>query len=265
MISVYDNTFILVYSIAVAFLLGAAIGSFLNCAAYRICEGQSFIKGRSHCTSCGHELSFFDLIPVFSFIFLRGRCRYCKSKLSPRYLITELIFAALTVGCLLRFDLTLLCLRNYIFLCCLFCLTLTDLKSYIIPNGCIIISAAAWLLYLPFSGMGWKDILFSVIASVVYGGGILLISLLLDKLLKKESMGGGDIKLFAVVGLYFGLVGTLFAVIIACVLGLIFAAVIKKKSKEGKKPFPFGPAIAVSSVIMMFVGQSITNWYLGLF
>lgn len=262
MVSIYGNTFIMIYSAAVCFILGAVMGSFLNCAAYRTAHGQSFIKGRSHCTSCGHELSVKDLFPIFSYIFLRGKCRYCGAKVSVRYPLTELFFALLTVGCLFRFDLTLLCLRNYIFICCLFYITLTDIESCIIPNGALIISVVAWALYLPFSGYGWLDILLYVVAAVAYGGTILLISLILDKVLKKESMGGGDIKLFAVCGLYFGLVGMLFTVIFACVIGLITAPILKRVKKE--KQFPFGPSIAISSCLMLFIGQLFVSWYMGL-
>ena len=262
MVSIYGDTIILIYSACICFILGAVMGSFLNCAAYRTAHGQSFIKGRSHCTSCGHELSVKDLFPIFSYLFLRGKCRYCGAKVSVRYPLTELFFALLTVGCLLRFDLTLLCLRNYIFICCLFYLTLTDIESCIIPDGALIISVVAWAFYLPFSGQSWVDMLLSIAAALVYGGAILLISIILDKVLKKESMGGGDIKLFAVCGLYFGFVGTLFAVIIACVVGLITAPVMKRI--RGEKHFPFGPSIAFSSCLMLFIGQTFVSWYMGL-
>lgn len=264
MFSIYGNIFILIYSIVMGVMLGAVMGSFLNCAAYRTAHGENFIKGHSRCTSCGHDLAVKDLVPVFSYLFLRGKCRYCGSKVSVRYPLTELIFAALTVGCILRFDLTLLCLRNYVFICCLFYLTLTDLESRIIPNGALIIAAAVWAAYLPFSGMGWLDILWSVVAALVFGGGILLISVILDKILKRSSMGGGDIKLFAVCGLYFGLAGTLFAVIIACIVGLIFAVIFKRRTGEKKAAFPFGPSIAFSACLMLFVGQLFVEWYMGL-
>lgn len=261
MFSLYDSTPILVFFCIVSFLLGAVLGSFLNCAAYRIAHNQSFIKGRSKCPSCGHELSGLDLIPLLSWLFLKGRCRYCKSKISARYFFAELFFALLTVGCLLRFDLTLLCLRNYVFLCCLFCLSLVDLESYIIPNGCIIISIAVWAAYLPFSGMGWKDIGLSVLAGVVFGGGLLLVSLVMDKVLKKESLGGGDVKLYFVIGLYLGLVGTLFSLILACILGLLFA-LIRKRIKNKSEQIPFGPSIAASAAVMLFCAEFLVNAYL---
>ena len=202
--SIHDSRLILWYCCCVAAVLGAVMGSFLNCAAWRIAHGQNFLKGRSHCPECGHVLSVGDLVPVFSWLFLRGKCRYCGAKVSVRYLLAELFMAAVTVVCLLRYDLTVLCLRNYIFLCCLFCLSLVDLEDYTIPDGCLLVSAAVWLLALPFLHMSWKESLLHLLAALVFGGGLLLLSLAMDRILKKDTLGGGDIKLYFVVGLYPG-------------------------------------------------------------
>ena len=261
---IYDNTFILIYVGAVSFLLGAVMGSFLNCAAYRIAHNESFIKGRSHCTSCGHSLSVPDLVPIFSYIFLKGKCRYCGAKLSVRYPITELVFALMSLGLVLEFGITLLCLRNFILICCLFCLSIVDIESYTIPNGCLIIPAAAWAAYLPFSGMEIKDMLLHVLAGFVFGAGLLAVSLVLDKIMKKETMGGGDIKLIAVVGLYFGFAGSLFALIISCVLGLLTGALMKFIFKNQEKQIPFGPSISAAACFMLYAGSGIVEWYVGL-
>ena len=260
--SIYSSTYTLVFFITVSAVLGAVMGSFLNCAAWRIVHKESFLKGRSKCPECGHTLGIPDLIPVFSFIFLRGKCRFCKKKISPRYLITELIMAALFAGCALRFDLTPILAVNLVFICCLFTLTLTDLDTYIIPNGTLIVAAAAWLIYLPFSGLGWADIGFRFLASAAFGGGILLLSLIMDKVLKKESLGGGDVKLFFVMGLYLGLVPSLFAVMLACVLGLLFVLISRRRKGEH---FPFGPAISAATVVMLFCGDFLSNLYLSFF
>ena len=189
--SIYEDKGLLIYCCTVAAFLGAVLGSFLNCAAWRIAHGEPWHKGRSHCPQCGHTLAAADLVPVFSWLFLKGKCRYCGTKIPARYVLAELVFAALTVICLLRFDLTWLCLRNWIFICCLFCLSLVDLESYIIPDGCLIISAAVWAIAALPLGMGLKDIGRGLAAGVIYGGGMLLMSLAMDKMLKKESLGGG--------------------------------------------------------------------------
>lgn len=262
--SIYDSRLILVYFCVVAAVLGAALGSFLNCAAWRIAHGESFLRGRSHCPACGHSLSALDLIPVLSWLFLKGRCRYCQEKISPRYVLSELLFALVSVLCLLRFDLTVLCLRNYIFFCCLFCLSLVDLESYVIPNGCLLIPAGVWLMTLPFLRPGWKVIVLHILAGLVFGGGLLLLSLAMDRILKKESLGGGDVKLFALVGLYLGFVSSLFSLLLAAVLGLAFVFLLREKRSRNGGQIPFGPSIAAAAGLVLMYGDPIVQWYLGL-
>ena len=264
MISIYNNSALLTFSCVIAATLGAVMGSFLNCAAGRMAKDEPFISGRSHCPACGHVLEAPDLVTVFSWLFLKGKCRYCGAKVSPRYLFTELLFAALTVACLLRFDLTILCLRNWVMICCLFCLALVDLESYEIPDGCLLISLAAWLLALPFLWAGWKDALWHLLAALVFGGGLLLLSLIMDKVLKKDSLGGGDIKLYFVVGLYLGFAATLFSLLLACVLGLLFALLRKRFGKAISEQIPFGPSIAAAAAVMLLFGDPMVRWYLSL-
>ncbi len=254
---------VLIYFSVLACALGAVFGSFLNCAAWRIAHGESFLRGHSRCTSCGHALGARDLVPVFSWLAQRGRCRYCGEKISVRYPLTELAFALLTLACLLRFDLTVLCLRNWIFLCCLFCLSIVDLESYTIPDGCLLIAAGAWAAALPFLRPGWAAAGRSILAGLVFGGGILLLSLAMDKILGRESLGGGDVKLFAVVGLYLGFVGTLFGMLLACVLGLVFAFLQNRKGGKDRA-IPFGPSISLAAAVMLLYGDGFIGWYLGL-
>lgn len=247
------------YWLFVAGIFGAAMGSFLNCAAWRIVKGESFLTGRSRCPECGHVLGAADLVPILSWLFLRGRCRYCGSRVSPRYVLAECLFSAVTVLCLLRFDLTFVCLRNYVFLSCLFCLSLTDLQDFLIPDGCLILPALAWLATLPL--IRRPGALWNVLAALIYGAATFLLSLVMDRILKKDSLGGGDIKLFALMGLYLGAVGSLFALPLSCAIGLLFAL----GAKVGRgQPFPFGPAISAASAVMLLYGEPLTEWYLSL-
>ena len=258
MFSIYLSKALLYYCCFWAAVFGACMGSFLNCAAWRIAHNESFLKGRSRCPVCGHVLGVPDLVPVFSWLFLRGRCRHCGTRISPRYMLTECAFAALTVLCLLRFDCSALCLRNYVFLCCLFCLSLVDLDCFLIPDGCLLLAALVWLLTLPWTG---DNAAAHILAGLGYGGATLAVSLVMDKVLQKESLGGGDIKLFAVMGLYLGGIASLFALLFSCALGLLFAAA----TRNGKgKPFPFGPAISAACCVMLLYGQRLTAWYAGL-
>ena len=259
-----SNAFLVVYCCALAAVIGAVLGSFLNCTAWRIAHEESFVKGRSRCPACGHPLGALDLVPIFSWLFLRGKCRYCGKKISARYPLSEAVFAAVTVLCLLRFGLTAECLRNMIFFGCLFCLSLVDLEVRIIPDGCLAAAALAWAVWLPFSELSLAGIGLHVLAAVAYGGGLLLISLAADKILGKESLGGGDIKLFAVMGLYLGLTASLFALLLSCALGLVFAFARKAFPHGQDEHFPFGPAIAAACWFMMMYGQPLVDWYLSL-
>lgn len=261
--SIYGYTPILIYSAAVAFVFGTCMGSFLNCVSWRIVRGESFIKGRSRCTSCGHELGFWDLIPVISWLALGGKCRYCGAKVSARYPLTETAFGIITMLCLLRFDLTLLCLRNYLFLCVLFVLTLTDIDAMIIPDGCHVAAVIIWAAAEPFLSEGWADSMKHVAAGLLFGGGLLAISLILDRMTGRDTLGGGDIKLIAVTGLYLSFIGTLFALMLACIGGLIFNVIVNKSSEKGRA-FPFGPWIAAATAIILLYGEPLINWYSGL-
>ncbi len=260
-ISIYNNTSLLTFSCVVAAVLGAVLGSFLNCAAGRMAKDQSFVGGRSHCPACGHVLEAADLVPVFSWLFLGGKCRHCGAKISPRYLLTELLFAAITVACLLRFDLTLLCLRNWLMLCCLFCLSLVDFESKIIPNGTLLFAAVTWAVAEFFLFESWGRTIGHLAAGLLISGGMLLISMVMDRVLGRESLGGGDVKLFAVVGLYLGLLPSVFGLILSCALGL---AVNLPRQRGDSEPFPFGPWIAAATAIMLFFGDKFTAWYLDL-
>lgn len=242
-------------------IVGAVFGSFLNCAAFRIARGESFTKGRSRCPHCGHELAAPDLIPVLSWVFLKGRCRYCGEKISPRYVVCELLFAAISIACILKFGLTLVCLRNWIYLACLFCLSLVDIDSFTIPDGCLIIPAAVWLITAPFLGMWPWGMIKGIVFALICGALLLAISLVLDKVLGKDSLGGGDIKLVALAALYNETAGTLFMIMLACITGLIYIVITKKGRGEH---IPFGPFIAAASCIMLLFGGPFVNWYLGL-
>ena len=258
-----SSGWITVYACFLAFALGTVFGSFLNCAAWRTSRGESFLKGHSRCPECGHDLGVRDLVPVLSWTFLKGRCRYCKAKIPVRYPLTEIAFGLITMVCLLRFGLTVLCLRNWVFLGCLFFLSLVDLETQIIPDGSLIAAAIAWLAALPLLRTSLKDAGLQLLAGLVFGAAILLLSILMDKVLGRESLGGGDIKLITVTGLYLGFVGTLFTLIIACITGLLFVLVIFRDRLKGK-PFPFGPAISFAAAVMLLFGGGLTDWYLGL-
>jgi len=247
-----------IYFPIVAFVFGTVFGSFCNAWAWRINHNEKISKGRSHCTKCGHVLGVLDLIPLFSWLFLKGRCRYCGEKISPRYILAEAILGLYFLSIYLTYGLTWTCLRFLLLGCLLLICSLTDLETMEIPDAMMIAAAVAALLRLTEPG-GWKSALIGCFAISVP---LLLIVLLMDKLLKKETMGGGDIKLMAVLGLHFGAGKTLFILIVACVLGIVIALIQKRKPDVR---FPFGPILALAGWITALIGEPVMNWYLGMF
>jgi leader peptidase (prepilin peptidase)/N-methyltransferase len=255
------------YILALAALVGLVLGSAFNCLAYRLVHNQRWGGGgRSQCPGCGHVLGPADLVPLFSYLFLRGKCRYCGQRISPRYPAAELTMALVLVSLLLRFDLTWEALEAAILCSCLFCLSLVDLDSQIIPDGFLAVGALARLAFLVitngFTGALLPAVWYSLWHGLVLGGAVLALSLFMDKVLGRESMGGGDIKLLFVLGLYFDLPGCFFLVILACVLGIALAMTLGAKKDI---PFPFGPALSLAAWVTLLFGEAVTGWYMGLF
>lgn len=254
------DIFITIYVLVIAAIFGSIFGSFVNCMAWRIVHKESVWKGRSHCTFCEHPLHAIDLIPVLSFVFLRGRCRYCREKVPVRYMLTELILSLVFVSFVWKYDISFTTARYLVLACILLGLSLVDLDSYEIPDGFIIAGILWWMVTMPFMETSVTDQLKTgLIGGFAIGGGILLFSLLMDQILKRESMGGGDIKLFFMLGLYMGPALSLFNLIVSCFVGILLTVLLKKRE------IPFGPAIAGASFISFLWGADIVNWYLGLF
>lgn len=278
-----------IYCLLLAFFLGAAFGSFTDCLAYRLLSGESVWKGRSHCDHCGHTLGMADLVPVFSYLFLRGKCRYCGTRVPPESFFCELLSGLLFAACLYRFGFSFLTLRYMAFAMILLGLSLVDLKSYTIPDRFILAGVLAWLLtaplitcfgasdagmlafssrpaYLPelpamFQRCGQSlgaELLCSLLGALLFGGGMLLLTLLFDHFTGKEGMGGGDIKLFFVCGLYVKPGCILLLLLLSCFLGLMLTALLRKKR------IPFGPSIAAAAMLTVFWGPELMQFYIGL-
>ena len=257
----YTYGWITAYMFVLSAVMGAVFGSFFNCMAWRIAHGESVWKGRSHCAVCGHTLHGRDLVPVFSYLFLKGKCRYCGEKISPRYMGVELLTAAVFVSLVFRYDVSWQFLRCVVLACILLTLALVDLEIYEIPDRFLLAGILWWAVTLPCFG---KENIMGRIGKGILGGfviaaALLLLTLVFDKATGKEGLGGGDIKLFFVTGLYLGLAGNLLNLLVSCFTGLLFAAVWKKKK------IPFGPAIALSTWFCLLFGDAIVQWYFGLF
>lgn len=259
--------FITVYCCILAAVLGACMGSFLNCMAWRIVHGESVLRGRSHCDHCGHTLGAGDLVPIFSYLFLRGRCRYCGEKTPVQCLWTELISSAVFVSLLLKFDISLQALEALLFACILLGSAFADLEGYIIPDRFVAAGIAVRAVFVALSG----DVAHAALDSVIGGGSIALallaVVLLIEKRMKREAMGGGDLKLLFVTGLFLGWQKNLLCLFLACILGIVFGIATAKAraGNEDAKIFPWGPSIALAAWLSMLFGEELIGLYLGLF
>lgn len=243
-------------------VLGAVLGSGLNCLSFRMARGLSWSSGRSGCVHCGHPLAPKDLIPVLSFLLLKGRCRYCGKKISLRYPAAEAVMALIFVSLLWRFGLKAQILCPLVLCCCLFCLSLVDLDTQIIPHRFLLIPALVRAAEMLIIG-GIRGLISGCVPGLILGGGVLLVSVVMDQILKKDSLGGGDIKLLGLLGMFFPIGECLLLVMLACAAGIVMALTIFGAEKE--TPFPFGPALAFAAWFTLLFGSELVNWYLGLF
>ncbi len=245
-----------------ALTLGAVMGSFLNCAAWRLVHGESALRGRSHCALCGHALGALDLIPILSFLALRGKCRYCGKPISPRYPAVEAVSAAVYCTLLLRFDISWQCLRLIFLMSLLLFGALVDLEDGWIPDRVSVIAAVGFIPLALLEG-GWRLLLSGVISGAAMLLALLAVVLLMDKIMKTEVMGGGDLKLFAVLGLYFGWQQGIFLVLVSCIMGLAAMALLGRLKRRTQTRF--APVLYLSAWITALAGGPVVNWYLGLF
>ena len=242
-------------------VLGAVFGSFLDCAASRWAAGDPHpFAGRSRCASCGHALGAGDLIPVASYAFRRGRCRYCGEKIPAECLWAELAGAA-GFACLgARFGPCLELGQWLVFAVLLLALSLTDTAKRIIPDRLLLLLAAnraAWFFVL---GQGGGALLAAARACAVPAA-LLALVLVMEKALGREAMGGGDIKLLFALALYLGWAELLLALLAACLLGLSRAALAGGKRGTA---MPFGPFLAAGAILTVCYGGPVLEWYFGL-
>lgn len=247
-------------------LISLIFGSFLNVCIWRIPRGENIAWPGSHCTHCNYSLQWFDNIPIFSYLYLRGRCRKCKQGVSLRYPFIEAVAAVLALLAYAKWGFTPYGFMAVVILWSLIVITAVDISHQIIPNvftlgGMILgvlfsIFCPLWILQ---SG-SWNPVLLSLIGLVSGGGSLLLIAYIAEYFLKKEAMGGGDIKYMAAVGAFFGWHACLFVLFFSSVIGSICAIILKAK-KSGDQ-IPFGPYLAAATIVYMFVGEQCIQWYL---
>ena len=249
---------------AFVFVLGICIGSFLNVCIYRIPRNQSIVLPGSKCPSCGTRLGSLDLIPLLSYLVLKGKCRHCGAPVSARYFIVELLTGILFVSIYFRYGLTWHTPIFWTLTSILIAASFIDYEFHIIPNGLVLAGFAVALLA---NLSGYNIPFLEGVYGLAVGGGFLgIVALASLLLLKKEGMGGGDIKLMAMVGLFIGWQATalalMLAVLSAALVSLLLMAL--KLLKRGDH-IPFGPFLAIGSLLAILYGNEIINWYILVF
>ncbi|PLR75523.1 prepilin peptidase [Bacillus sp. V3-13] len=238
------------------FTLGILLGSFFNVVGLRVPLNKSIVKPRSHCPYCGHTLSWFELIPVISYLLQGGKCRSCRAPVSPLYPFVELVTGLLFVSAPLLTGWSAELFVAWSLISLVVIVFITDIKYMIIPDKVLLVFAVIFLLervFLPLDP--WWDSFLGAAA----GFGLLL----LITVVSKGGMGFGDVKLFAVLGFATGTKLVLLAFFLATLFGAVFGLIGMMAGKlEKKKPIPFGPFIGLGALTAYFFGEELLYWYI---
>ena len=250
--------------ITLIILIGLVIGSFLNVCIYRLQKHVSISKPRSHCPNCKHQLKNWENIPVLSYFLLRGKCSNCKIKISIRYPLVEILTALIFVVIYNYFDISIETFLLMMFFCIVIILTFIDIDVQLLPNNLLIISIFPIIAFILINQTNsyFNHIIGAVLLSLLF----LLIGYIGKLVYKVDSMGMGDVKYAAVIGLLLGWEKGILALVIAffsAAIIIIIMAIYKKLSR--KQRIPFGPFLSIGCFIAFFWGTDILNWYLGFY
>ena len=236
------------------FIVGAAIGSFLNVCIWRLPQEKSIVFPASHCPHCGHAIRWFDNIPVLSYLLLRGKCRDCGGRISAQYPVVEAVTAVLSLVLYLKYGFSWQYPAAFAFVCALIVIAFIDLEHQIIPDVitlpgipiCLIL--AVFIMGIPF---------LDAILGIVIGGGFLyLVAIVYQFLTKREGMGGGDIKLLAMMGAFLGWKSLFFIIFISSLLGAVVGVAVLVAQRKGfRAAIPYGPFLAAAAVAYLFWGE----------
>ena len=232
------------------FVMGAIFGSFYNVVGYRLPKEESLLYPASHCTKCNHQLGPLELIPILSFLFLGGKCKNCKDKISCFYPMFEFCSGLLFALSYVAFGFSLECLLSIVFISMLLIIIISDYQTMIIPDSVLIVFSAM-IIIIKYFMVGIEGVGISLLHAIGAFIFMLLLKLFGDFLFKKESMGGGDIKLLAVYGLMFGFPMSIVSVFIAAIIGLPISLIVVKKNSNHE--IPFGPFLAIAAILIVLL------------
>ncbi|MBN2332849.1 MAG: prepilin peptidase [Deltaproteobacteria bacterium] len=244
------------------FLFGLALGSFFNVCICRIPREESVVSPPSHCPSCGQTISWWQNIPVFSYLLLRGRCFSCKQAISPRYVLVELLTGCLFLAVFLHGGWRLATISQLFFIALLIPITFIDLDYQIIPDrfslGGIVLG---FLSSFCCSGVSWQQ---SGLGIVVGGGTLWIIAEGYYRFTGREGMGGGDVKLLAMIGAFLGVKSLLLVILVSSLAGSLIGIMLMVRShRNSQYAVPFGPFLAFGAAVYLFWGEPLISWYFG--
>lgn len=246
------------------FILGSCIGSFLNVCIYRLPKNESIVYPRSKCPRCRNEIKWYDNIPLLSFIALRRRCRYCREKISFRYFFVELLTALLFLVLFYYYGTSIKFIVYSALFSALVAATFIDFEIMEIPDSISITGVILGLALSPVFPVlhntysAWSSFLDSILGILIGGGMIYLVGVIGEFIFKKEAMGGGDVKLLAMIGAFLGWKVAVLTFFIAPFFGAIFGLIIKIRT--GKSLIPYGPFLALGSLVALLWGANILDW-----
>jgi leader peptidase (prepilin peptidase)/N-methyltransferase len=238
-------------------ILGFIIGSFLNVCIYRIPREESIAYPPSHCTNCNNKIKWYDLIPIFSYIFLlKGRCRYCGEKISVRYPIIEFITGILYLFIFIKYGFTIETIKYISFVTILIVVGMIDLDTTDVYFSTTVMGSILAILFLFIIGYSHQDFKQYIFGGVL-GGGIISLIILLTK-----GMGWGDAEICFYSGLFLGFKLTLVMLFFSFIFGSIISLILIALKKKSRKDYiPFGPFIAIAAIFTVFFGDKILMWY----
>lgn len=243
--------------------VGCCVGSFFNVVIHRLPSGLSIVRPGSRCPHCGHAIAPYDNIPLLSYVILGGRCRACRARIGLRYPLVEALTGAAALLLFLRYGWQGQFLIDFTLVSLLILITFIDLDTYLIPD----------VLSLPGIAIGFLASFFSVrvnwlesLLGILLGGGFFyLVAAAYQVARKREGLGGGDIKLLAMVGAFVGWPGAVFTVLAASVLGTVAGLVVMMRTRKGLGTMiPFGPFLAAGTSLYLAVGEGFFGWYMGM-
>jgi leader peptidase (prepilin peptidase) / N-methyltransferase len=250
-------------ALVAVFLFGLITGSFLNVCIYRLPRSKSIVYPGSMCTQCQTSIPWYDNVPVFSYLWLKGKCRVCKTPISFRYPMIEILSGLMAAALFLKFGFSLETPVYFLFISSLLVVTFIDIDHRIIPDsislpGIVVFFAVSF--FLP--GITYVD---SIIGILAGGGALFAIAWGYTAITGKEGMGGGDIKLLAMIGAAIGWKGVIFTIFVSSTVGSLIGIIVMLFSdKNMKMAIPFGPFLSMGAMAHVFFGQELMSWYLNL-